>query len=132
MRALAARRAGDIAAEQRDRAAVGRDLAGDQIEQRGLTGAIGTDDQPPLARRDIEIDVRGHAQTAERLVQTIDAERGHGGGAPTLPRTGELLRSRNARQPIFQMRTDPGTKPSGMKVMMATKITPSTRFTRCT
>ena len=54
---------------RRDRAAVGRDLAGDQVEQRGLAGAVGADDQPPLARLDDEIDVGGDAQAAERFAE---------------------------------------------------------------
>ena len=58
---------------------VGRDLAGDEIEQRGLAGAVGADDQAPLARLDREVDIGGDAQAAERLAQVIDGERGHGG-----------------------------------------------------
>ena len=57
----AARHARDVVAEQLDRAAVGREFAGDQVEQRGLAGAVRADDQPPLARRDVEIDVAGDA-----------------------------------------------------------------------
>ena len=78
MRAPAARHAGDVAVEQPDRAAVGRELAGDQVEQRGLAGAVRADDQPPLARLDGEVDAAGDAQAAERFAQAVDGERGHG------------------------------------------------------
>src|ERR1035437_6409198 len=128
MGAAPARRLGDVMPEQMDRAAVGRDLAGDQVEQRGLAGAIGADDQPPLARLDIEIDVAGHLQTAECFAQSCDGERAHGAGsvlAGMTPSRGESL-----RHAVRHSRTEPGTRPSGMKVMISTKMTPSTRFQR--
>ena len=49
-----------------------------RLNKRGLAGAVGADDQPPLARRDSEIDALGDAQAAERFGQPGDAERGHG------------------------------------------------------
>jgi hypothetical protein len=67
MRALAARHPGDVAFKQLDRAAIGEKLTGDQIEQRGLAGAVRADDQPALARLDFQIDVGVDAQAAERF-----------------------------------------------------------------
>jgi hypothetical protein len=52
MEAAAARHASDVAIEERDRAGVGRELAGDQVEERGLPGAVGADDEPALAGLD--------------------------------------------------------------------------------
>ena len=37
--------------------AVGRQFAGDQVEQRRLAGAVRADDQPPFAGLDVEVDV---------------------------------------------------------------------------
>ena len=47
----------DVVAGEHDPPGVGRDVAGDQVEQRGLAGAVGGADQPPRARLDVEIDV---------------------------------------------------------------------------
>jgi hypothetical protein len=67
MRPSAARHLGDVLPEQMDRTFVGTDLASDQVEQRGFAGPVGADDQPALARLDIEIDVGGDVQAAERF-----------------------------------------------------------------
>src|SRR5664279_5212129 len=130
VRAPTARRAGDVLAEQPDRAAVGRDLAGDQVEQRGLAGAIGADDQPPLARLNIEIDAAGDMQPAEGFGEACDGEGGHGGGprlspAATAPGFGFICRHASR-----QSRAVPGTRPSGIRMTMATKIAPSRKFQR--
>ena len=45
---------GDVDAVERDAAAVGADGAGDQVEQRGLAGAVRADDAERLALRDVE------------------------------------------------------------------------------
>src|SRR5262249_44455342 len=106
------------------------DLAGDQIEQRRLAGAVRADDQATLAGRDRKIDVGGDAQAAELLAEIADAERSHG--------TRSSLGC-GADAPVFacglfriqrKSRTEPGPSPSGMKLMMTTKMTPSTRFQR--
>src|SRR5437764_9991134 len=68
----------DVASHEFDRTAVGCDLPRDQIEESGLAGAVGTDDQPPLADRDVEIDACGDTQAAECLAQGSDGEGGHG------------------------------------------------------
>src|SRR5262245_1032904 len=130
MRPAMARHAGDVAAEQQDRSAVGGELAGDQVEQRGLAGAVRADDQPPLPGLDGKRDVGGDAQAVERFAQPTDGERGHGWRSSTGGLSLELARARSAFSPQRASRTEPGTSPSGMKLMMATKITPSTRFQR--
>src|SRR3569832_2112562 len=125
MRAAAARHAGDIAAEQVDRAGIGREIAGDEVELRRLAGAVGTDDEPPRAGLDIEIDVAGDVEAAERLAQAGDGEGAHG----AVSFTGGVYcpRRRVARR---QSRADPGTRPSGIRMTMATKIAPSRKFQR--
>src|SRR5260221_8289231 len=120
MGAPPARQPRDVLAEQRDRAAVDPQLAGDQMEQGGLAGAIRPDDQPALARRHLQIDRIGHPQAAERFLQITDDERGH------RPVSAARRRAASARQ----RRTVPGTSPSGMKMTIATKIAPSTKFQR--
>src|SRR4029079_14684906 len=102
---------------------------GDQVEQRGLAGAVRANDQPPLAGLDAEIDVGGDAQAPERLAQPADGQRGHGLGsalgASTTPR-----RRRNARRPSRHSRTVPGTSPSGIRMTIATKMGRSRKFRR--
>ena len=58
--------------------AVGGEIAGDQVEQRGLAGAVRSDDQPALARHHRERDVPGRRQPAEALVEMRDFERRRG------------------------------------------------------
>jgi hypothetical protein len=62
--------------EQPDRAGVGGEIAGDQVEQRGLAGAIRADDQAPLARHDRQRHVPGGGQAAEAFLEMRDFERG--------------------------------------------------------
>ena len=57
MHALLRRHADQFLAEQLDRAAVGGEIAGDQVEQRGLAGAVRPDDQAALAGHHRERDV---------------------------------------------------------------------------
>src|SRR5258706_16339778 len=118
MGAAAARHARDVPAQQVNRAAVRRELPGDEVEQRGLAGAVRADDEPPLARLDVEIDVGGDAQAAERLAELVDGERAHGFGS-ALPAMTMLRRLRNARQPCRHSRAVPGTRPSGIRMTMA-------------
>src|SRR5580704_2268855 len=136
MGAFAARRPRDVAVEQLDRAGVGLQLAGDQIEQGGLAGAVRADDQAALARLDFEIDVGGDAKAAERFAQAFDGKRGHGfgsaagaGGCVTGTTFFAALIARHAER---DSRAMPGTRPSGMNTTMATKMAPSMKFQRTT
>src|SRR4029079_2174839 len=104
MRAAAARHAGNILAQQVNRARVRRELAGDQIEQGGLARAVRADDEPPFARLDLEIDIGGDTQAAERLAELVDDERAHGLGSALSAMT-MLLRRRIARHPCRHSRT---------------------------
>src|SRR5580692_4131782 len=137
MGALAARHLGDVAVKQLDRAAIGKKLAGDEIEQRGLAGAVRADDQPALAWLDFQADVGGDAQAAARFAQALDGKRGHGFGSTTGAAgcvTGAAfgfapLIARHAER---DSRAMPGTRPSGMNTTMATKMAPSMKFQRTT
>src|SRR5207249_2467711 len=82
VRTLAAGRARDIAAEQRNGAGIGCDLAGDQVEERSLASAVWADDEPTLAWLHNKVDIAGDAQAPERLAQRSDGERSHEVGSP--------------------------------------------------
>ena len=71
-------------AGEADAAGVGRDLAGQLADQRGLAGAVRTDDGVQLARRHREVDAVGRDDAAEALGQTVDREQrvSHGAGSP--------------------------------------------------
>ncbi len=126
MGARAARQAGELAPEQHDRAPIGRKFAGDEVEERRLAGAVGADDEPPFAGRDVERHLGGDAQAAERLLETAHRQRVHGS-----PRAGAGAgRRRRPRIAQRTSRTEPGTKPSGMNRTMATKIAPNSKFQR--
>ena len=64
-----ARPVGDILAEQQDLPGRHRIDAGDQIEQRGLAGAVRADDGLAVARHDAQRDVARGLQAAEALAQ---------------------------------------------------------------
>src|SRR5215470_7719100 len=130
MGAVPTRCARNVLSEQRDRSRVGCEFSGDQIEQRGFAGAVRTDDESPLAGLDRKVDALGDAKAAERFRQSGDGQRRHGGAPGVGLRAGRSTRQRRRAKP--QIRTEPGTNPSGMKLMMATKMTPSTRFQRTT
>src|SRR5215469_13344032 len=111
MRTTAAGQAGDVAAEKRDRATVRPELAGDEIEERRLAGAVGPDDQTALAALDREVHTTGDAQAAKELGEAAQLERRHG----ALPSGAAGRLARSAARPCRQSRATPGTRPSGMK-----------------
>src|SRR5262249_14168254 len=113
-------------------AGMGGGVAGDGVERRGLAGAVGSDDQPPLARHDAERDVFRRRQAAEALAQMRDLERGrrHCAGSEAAPPAAlrALKRFCNRRHACVQ----PGTRPYGMNMITTTKMTPSSVFQRST
>src|SRR5207237_611692 len=119
VRAATARHPRDVPIEERDRPAVGGKLAGDEVEQRRLPRPVRADDEPPLARFHGKAHPRGHAQSAERLVESADPERAHDSKAAA-------GRGRHAVTAQRARRTVPGTRPSGMNTTISTKMAPST------
>ena len=105
----------DGAAAEDDLAAIGGQCAGDQVEQRGFTGAIGTDHGLDVLALDIEADVFDRVQSAEPAVELADLEqrRGH---VRRLPRTHARKRSNVAR----------ARNPCGAKSIMPTRQPPKT------
>ena len=95
----------DFRAEKLDRAGVARQVAGQQVEERGLAGAVGADDEAPLPRLNAQGNIRDRRQAAEGLLQVLDTKRFHN---------------------LFV----PGTTPSGMNTTMNTKTKPSSMFQR--
>ena len=69
---LVHRETGDIAPEEPDCAAGRRQIAGDQVEQRGLAAAIGADDAAHLVGGDREVDLVDGADAAELLHEFFD------------------------------------------------------------
>src|SRR4029078_11882581 len=124
----AARDTGDVLPEEFYRAGIGCQLAGDQVEQCRLAGAVRSDDQPALARLDVQVDVGGDVQAAESLGEIPDGEGAH--GLASAPPGSVLARRSRLRQAMRQRRTLPGTSPSGIRIKMATKIAPSRTIPR--
>ena len=65
LRAGARRLVGHVHTEDRDRPGGGREVAGYDVEERRLAGAVGTENAPPLALADLEIDVLDCVKTAK-------------------------------------------------------------------
>ena len=77
--AVVGRHLGDVLAEEAHAARGRREIAGDDVEQRRLAGAIGADHRPPLARRHRERDVLDGAQRAECPRDALELEGVTGG-----------------------------------------------------
>src|SRR5262249_29188493 len=125
-----ARDARDVVPEEANRSTVGTQLPRDEVEERGLAGAVRTDDEPALARLDGEADRGRHAKPPEGLVEAAHGERAHrpascrGGIAAAAACGRHLAVDRRTRRPR------PGTSPSGMNTTMRTKMAPRTKFQR--
>ncbi len=92
----------------------GRERAADQVEQRGLAGAVRADQRLAAAARELEVDVRGHGEAAEALVQPARRERrrGHGAAGIRPPRQRASARSsRPSRPPRQNSTTSTSTRP---------------------
>src|SRR5262249_60782164 len=100
-----------VLSEQADPSCRGPEEAGDEIEERRLAGAVGTDDGQPLAGRDGEAHAAERGETAEVVGKGLDLERGQ---APDLSR---------------RCRTRP-TRPAGANRVTGTEMTPRTSTQR--
>ena len=61
-------------AAELDRARARRDVAGDDVEERRLAGAVRAEDGAPLAVRDVEVDVAHGVEAAEAPADPPQAE----------------------------------------------------------
>ena len=68
------RQAVDALAGEGDRSGVGREHAGDHVEQRGLAGAVRPDDRENAALGHLEADPVDRDQAAEPLAHAIDRQ----------------------------------------------------------
>ena len=100
------RHPGDLLAAQANRAGARRVDAGDQIEQRGLAGAVGADHGVDRSLVDVETDLRNRGDAAEALGQVLDPQHGQ-----------ESLRQ--SRAPRL------GAIPRGRKIIVATRMAPN-------
>ena len=69
------RQTGDVGAAQADPAGARRQRSGDQVDQRGLAGAVRPDQRVARAVRQPEVDAIGHPQRAEALAQAKRLQR---------------------------------------------------------
>ena len=79
-----------------DAAGIGRDLAGELADQRGLAGAVRADDGVQFAARDVERDLIGRDHAAEALGQVHDLQQGLSHGRPS--RAGVASRAGHSRR----------------------------------
>src|SRR5690606_13161410 len=89
-------RPGEVHAAEPDGARRGPLEAGDQVERRGLAGAVGTDEPEDLAGSDREAEVADGLQAPEALAEALDLQQGPGAGA-TGPRRGQPGPARERR-----------------------------------
>src|SRR5262249_17767115 len=66
----------DVAAAEQDLARIGTEQAGDQVEQRCLAGAVGSDDRMQLAARQRQAQVVDRGKASEAPSQTAGFEHG--------------------------------------------------------
>ena len=85
--ALMRARARHVDAVEQHLSAIGRDVAGDQVEQGRLAGAVGSDDAHRVAARNRQIYAVGRLERAERLGEATDLEQ-HRQVAPRRRRLG--------------------------------------------
>src|SRR3954447_24007592 len=120
MRAPVRRQLRDVGAKKFYLSGIRLEVAGDLVEQSGLAGAIGPDDQPAFARPYRKRHVLRHWKAAKGLVQVDDLERvrrcRHRG--PPRSRAASLCR--------------PGVIPVGITSTMNRNTSPSSMFQRST
>jgi len=70
-------KARDVAVEEANAAGAWRDETGDDVEERRLAGAVGADDDEPLAVGRVHVDAAERQEPAEVVTQAFDGERVH-------------------------------------------------------
>src|SRR5690606_32122181 len=98
--------AGEVASVERDAARTRQVDAGEQVQQRGLAGAIRADDRMHEPGIELEGEVLDGVHAAELLRQVFDAQRAH------------------RRRPKYVASV--GTAPRGKKIIVPIMIAPST------
>src|SRR5438270_4048443 len=117
MRALCRGQPCHVLPKKPDRPGGRAQVAGDLIEQRGLAGAVRTDDEPALSGIDAHRYILSRRQAAEELCEVDDFQSRNLRHLP--PPRGRVSR-----------RFSPGTIPSGITSTMSTNTKPSSMFQR--
>src|SRR5690606_34304240 len=101
------RQSGEVASAEPDAARARQVDAGEQVQQRGLAGAVRADDRVHEPGRELEGEVLDGMHAAELLGQPFDAQRAH-----------------RERRPKYAASV--GTAPRGKKIIVPIMIAPST------
>src|SRR5262245_64501618 len=101
------RQAIDPLAGKGDRALVGREHAGDQIEQRGLAGSVRPDHRENLALADLEAHAVDGGEPAEALTDFFNSKEAHG-----------------RRSVSRSVRASQGQMPDGLSTMITMRARP--------
>src|SRR5438477_7695662 len=120
MRALVGRKRRDIGAEQFDLSGIRPHVAADLVEQRGLAGAVWTDDEAAFAFTDLEGHALGDRQSPKRLIQVDDLQR--------MIWRQRVHRDRFRSRAVSLLR--PGTMPVGITRTMNRNTSPRSMFQR--
>ena len=117
------RKPGDVAAVEEDPAAVGREQAGDQVEERGLAGAVRADDGVQASAGEVKAQAVDRGQSAEALGQLLGAQDrlAHGSVRSLVSTAGSASRSVKCAS---QSRQSP-TMPLGAKITTRMATTPT-------
>ena len=124
--------AGDLAVLEDDAAGRRRKDAGDPVEERGLPGAVRTDEGEDLALLDVERHiVHGH-QAAETFRDVVDAEDGRRGldGHVVSAVTSTMVVSSLTPLVSSCSRCRLGSRPCGLTSITTTRMSPNTRNLR--
>src|SRR5581483_5373663 len=95
-----------------DRAGIGREVPGEEVEQRGLAGPVRPDQGPALARSEAQVDAVDGADPAERLPEPDDLQHRRSGhaGVSVAPRR-QLPSSPRGNATTSTVRIAPRTAP---------------------
>src|SRR2546430_783248 len=110
----------NVRAEQPDLSRIRPHVAADLVEQRGLSGAVRTDDQTPFTRPYREGDVLRNDEAAEGFLQVNDLE--------GVARCRQSHRG-SPRNPAISL-LKPGTSPLGITRTINRNTRPSSMFHR--
>ncbi len=109
----------DLLPFEKDRAAIGLQHAGDEIDQRGLAGAVGADQRVARALGQIELHLLHDRERAEPLVEAADRQRRRRGCRTHL------------RPPVGMRRANPPRMPLGRNMTTATRSAPIQKYQYC-
>lgn len=122
LRDTAGRVLADVGSVEQDGPTVGFEIAGDHVDERGFSGAVGADQAEPLAGRNIEGERVGCNHRAEALLKPAYRKNRVHGVAPRSAVRGAVVEMRRLRP--FLIQSEP--IPRGRNRMTPRRKTPST------